>query len=98
MTSSMTCLNDLSFLIVREKLVSLVREKNLDNVSMTSCTGDQKRRKTIVVFWIKTGSFQNQEASDDAAAMSTSDDERRNPWRIDLGVFADEDLSNLKTA
>ena len=98
--SSITCLNDLSFLIVSEVRMSTEREKILDNFLMTSCTGDQKRGEAIVVLWIKTSPFGDQKRKDDAVTMPTSDDERgdRSVSRIYIDPFGEEGLDDGKVS
>ncbi len=57
MTKSETSLNDLLFLWLREDVVGIVVDESLDDVSMTSFTSNQKRRESIVVFWLEMSSF-----------------------------------------
>jgi len=57
MTKSETSLDDLLFVSLREKVVGLVGDESLDDVSMASFTGNQKRRESIVFFWFKMSPF-----------------------------------------
>lgn len=76
MTKSETSLDDLLFVLLREEVVSLVRDESLDDVSMASFTRNQKRRESIVLFWLKTSPFFEEDEDDGVMILLTNNDER----------------------
>ena len=76
MTKSETSLDDLLFVLLREEVVGLVGDESLDDVSMASFTGNQKRRESIVFFLLKMSPFFKELEEDGMMAMLTGDDER----------------------
>ena len=98
MTKSETSLDDLLFLLKREEVVGLVGDESLDDVSMASFTGNQKRRDPIVLFWIKTRSSFEKDEDDGMMTMLDGDDERScgRSSKFDWGFVVDEDLDDLR--
>lgn len=89
---------DLSFLTLSETLVDLVGKENLDNISVTSFTSDQKRRETVVTFRINMGSMFDEKTNNRTATVSASDDEGSHSQGVDRGLFVDEHLSDVDVA
>jgi hypothetical protein len=100
MTKSETNLDDLLFLLLREGVVGLVGDESLDDVSMASFTGNQKRRESMVFFWFKTRPFFEELEDDGMMAMLTGDDERSCGCSssIDCGLVFEEDLDDLRVS
>ena len=100
MTKSETSLDDLLFELLREEVVGLVGDESLDDVSMASFTRNQKRRESIVLFWLKTSPFFEEDEDDGMMAMLTGDDERGCgcSLRVEGSLVIEEDLDDLRVS
>jgi hypothetical protein len=100
MTKSVTSLDDLLFLGLREEVVGFVGDESLDDVSMASFTSYQKRRDALVQFWVKTSPFFEEDEDDGIMAILTGDDERSDlsPTGVDSSSLVDEDLDDLRVS
>ena len=100
MTKSVTILDDLLFVSLREEVVGLVGDESLDDVSMASFTRNQKGRESIVFFWLKTSPFFEEDEDDGMMAMLTGDDERGcgRSSEIEGGLVMEEYLDDLRVS
>lgn len=76
MTKSETSLEDLLLLFLKEIIVGLVRDESLDDLKITSFTGDHERRFALVDSKLKRSSMFEENLDDRMMTLLASNDER----------------------